>query len=526
MASKSREEPPVIPIFKSSGYYIPIKYLESQDIQRAEDLCTYRFYKESMCRKCENLKDRHNDVCDPCGAFTGQIRTVKVVRRNEKSYLRFPGGARIKLKQWLEMCGKGDSYEIRKKHGDPDDFKRPIRFIGKPHDYQTEAVKVLLKKKRGILESPPRSGKTVMGAMLICTIGKKTLILAAQMEWLINFQETFVGSEKVKSFTTCKPSRIGVIRKIEDVDKYDICLSTFAFFFGAHGKKKLKLVKDSFGVVMIDEVHGTPAKETAKVATAFNAEYFIGLSGTVERKMTAEIEIALDVVGPIIHECAVERLVPRAIPLFTGIKIRDPKPGHQAGFTYFQSRLESDSARNNLLVTQVIKYAKAGHLVLLPVSRVNSVLKLTRMINQEMEQAGYALPFYGGLKKEMRQTVIQKARDFECRVVVGNISLLSTGVNIPRASCIFEVGATNNIPKCDQRLSRILTPMPGKPEPIIVVVLDESDMLRKCRRSEWWGCVHPRFKPTMDSGHRRDLMEYFADKGEGQRKRVNFKEGV
>jgi hypothetical protein len=112
-----------------------------------------------------------------------------------------------------------------------------------------------------------------------------------------------------------------------------------------------------------------------------------------------------------------------------------------------------------------------------------------------------------------RKQLIDDARNYRFRILVANISLISTGINIPRASAIIDrCTPTSNIPKCQQRLSRILTPWEGKPDPVIVMVLDESDPGRNMMRKEFWHCVMPQFKPLIDGMTYKNLMDYLANK--------------
>lgn len=427
------------------------------------------------------------------------------------------------MRDWLTAIGKKNSFRVVERCEPAERFKRKIKLIRTPWPYQLEAKQVLLSKKRGILDSPPRSGKTVMAVAVIVEAAEKTLILGSQREWLLQFQETFLGSKEQKAFTNALPSQVRICKTLEDFKTTDVCLSTFARFHSKRGKVLLEQIKDLFGTVFIDEVQFTPALETSRVVAQLNAKRLYGLSGTVERKVTEEIQIAHDLVGPVIHECKVERLRPKVFLLETGVKIKDPAGG-PAGFSYFQSRLESNTPRRNIVIKKAIALAKQGHLVLIPMSRVLQILNWTREINHETETPGFALPFYGGLRKEQREAVIRKARNYQTRIVVGNIALLSVGLNIPRASCLLNVAVTANIPKCEQRLSRVLTPWEDKPQPLIGLVLDDSDMIRKCLRYEWFNCIKPRFNPIISKEDENALHRYFANRP--GRPQFNILEGV
>lgn len=265
--------------------------------------------------------------------------------------------------------------------------------------------------------------------------------------------------------------------------------------------------------VLVHNCHWTAALQTSRILAKFNCQYLFGLSGTVERKVTEEIQIVHDLVGPIVHSCKAPQQRARLIPFLPGVNIKDPKVMSQAAFGQFQTRLESDSTRRNVIINEIIRYANQGHLVLVPLARVASILKWTREINMQTEKPGFALPYYGTLKKDQRLDMLDRARKYKCKVFVGNIRLLSTGLDLPRASCIFEVSPTSNIPKAEQRLNRILTPLEGKPQPIIVYVLDDSDIMRKCRRNEFWNCVKPRFDPIIYPEHMKMILGYLSGHG-------------
>lgn len=522
----------IIPIYKCEAYLIPVKYLSGDDIEKAKEQFCYRFYAENKCSKCDNVSDRHNDICDACDAFKGMRRTAKVVQKGERDFLSLPVGASKSVKRWLIRTGHADNYEVKERHPERTPFKRRIKMIRKPYDYQLEASKVMIKKRRGILKSAPRTGKTVMATEVICQIGAKTLILGAQLEWLKQFRATFIGVKneengewKKEPFTNARPLQIKICKTLKDFESTDICLATFSQFMSKKSKALLEQIRELFTVVCVDEVHYTPALQTSRILARFNAEFFFGLSGTVERKVTDEIQITHDLVGPIIHTTEVERMRAKLVPFFPGIKIADPKGG-QAGMTYFQSRLESNTPRRQLIIKEIIKYAKMGHLVLVPLTRVASILKWTQEINAEMERPGFALPFFGTMRKDKRAEVIEMAREYRCRVLVGNIALLSTGLDIPRASCLFEVSMTSNIPKAEQRLSRILTPMDDKPDPLFVYVLDESDLMRKCRRNEFWNAVVARFDPQILPEDKRQILSYLAGREQTGFSKKDLHEGM
>jgi superfamily II DNA or RNA helicase len=352
-----------------------------------------------------------------------------------------------------------------------------------------------------------------MGAAIVCEIGKKAIILASQREWLVQFKETFYGSKTQPGFTNAKPGQVDFARTYEDFQKTDVCLCTFSQFMSEKGKALLTRIRDIAEVVVVDEVHKSPALASSRVLSGFNSRYMIGLSGTPERKLTAEMKVAHDLVGPIIYESSVERLRPRVELLDTPGQFEyDAKRG-KAALPALQSKLETNKPRRMKIIKHAIKLAKAGHLVMIPLTRVNAILEWTRLINEITETRAFAVPFYGGVPKDIRVSVMERLRLYKSKIVVGNINMLSTGLNIPRASCLFETCISSNLPNAKQRFARVLTPMPGKPEPLIVFTMDDCDFMRRCRRNEFWNALIPDYNPKIDPTVKSNLLAYFADKG-------------
>ncbi len=215
------------------------------------------------------------------------------------------------------------------------------------------------------------------------------------------------------------------------------------------------------------------------------------------------------ILGPVVHKTDVKTMRPRIQVMSTGVEFSIGRSGSQAAFTHLVTRMEGHRQRREMLVRKAVEMAKEGHFVMLPVSRVKSVLKYVQEINQEAEE-DWARPFYGGMKKELRKKVIDDARNFRFRVLVGNVSLISTGLNIPRASCLIYCCFSNNLPKAKQRFSRVLTPHEKKPDPVIVLVMDDGDIMTKTRRNEFWNCLYRDFNPIIDNLTFQRLKAHFS----------------
>ena len=267
-------------VFCRDALYIPIKKVSDEQYTKIEKRFERDVFKdERVCGKCDYYSERVCDVCESCPNYEGKVKMHSVVKKdNGKTFLRLPFGAR---EQVVKIFGEDVDF-IDKNVEVP--MKKPIKFLGKLHSDQIPACKKMLRQRFGVLKSPPRSGKTVMGAYFVCELSQKTLILASQKDWLDNFYETFAGSDTQEALTSVKKRRIGFPKTLAEFEQFDICLVTYQKFLSPKGKKMLQAISRMFGVVLIDEVQAVAAKEFAIVIGQIHCTNLIGLSGTPQRK--------------------------------------------------------------------------------------------------------------------------------------------------------------------------------------------------------------------------------------------------
>lgn len=499
------EEKP-IRVYKERGVLINVRDLSEDDIDWAIRKWTVRLYKDGNCAKCPTFEDRHGENCDSCASYEGARQLAKTVERGNSTLLSLPFGATERIRRFLHRLG--GNYTVIDRNAPDTPLSRPIAMTIPLYPFQVEAVDALIKARKGVLKAPPRAGKTVAAAAVVAKLGLKTLILATQRDWLEQFRETFIGSATAKACTTARPSQVAFCKTFEDFEATDVALATPQQFMNPRGKALLERVAHLFPVTVIDEIHLTPALATSQVVAQLNSRYRFGLSGTTERKQQGLYAIVENLVGPVVYEAKVERLRPRVELLHTNVKFADPKGG-DAAFARFISSLETNAQRRKRVVDRIVRAVKDGHMVLVPVQRVRAVVKLVKDINDKYGKR-IALPFTGALHKDTRKATIEAARSYKCKVLVGQIRLLSTGLNIPRASCIIEYTLSSNRPQAIQRVARVLTPMDGKPEPLVVFVCDDSNIMRKTRQNEWWNAIHPEFKPIVPGPVYKDLLAWLA----------------
>lgn len=497
-----------ITVVEREAFFIRKKALGEQLTEQLIQKHTHYFFEEKACASCEWNEDRIqsstrlSEACPNCAAFKGGVSLAKEVVVGKNKYISVPAGDRAGLEKAL--ISKEIAYKSKRKSHV---FKRPIKFTGTLKDFQNEAVAAIIKDKYGVIRAPPRSGKTVLSTAAICKIGKKTIILAAQREWLDGFYETFCGSVTQKALTNARKDQVGFARTLADFQKYDVCLTTYQTFNSVKGKKLLSQIRDYFSNCFVDEIHMGAATNFAVCISRLNVQRRIGLSGTPNRK-DGRYLIAKALVGPIIYTAKVERLKPN-VRLVRTAYTKNYKG--RVLWTTMVSSLEKDPARLKLIAQWALRDAKEGHMILIPLSQVIPIKALVLAINR-LAGKKVAHPFFGGLKKDVRKQTIEDARNYKVRIIVGNTKLLSTGINIPRASAIYDCSLSSNKENCEQRVSRILTPWDDKPPPLLRIFLDDMNVRRRCLATEWWQCINPVFKPNIAAKDLAILKGYLGQK--------------
>ena len=492
-----------VKVVKREAVFIPIKDISNKLVKSVEEKLQFRFYAEKNCKECDNLPNRHNDICDQCSSFSGGFDLGKKVIVGTNKYLRIPVGSSPEILQYLN--DRGVETKIINKNRDT--AIKPFKFVATLKPEQEEAVADLMVKKRGVLKAPARSGKTVMSTALITRLAKKTLIIASQRDWLMGFQETFIGSKTQKPMTDLNPSRIKLCKTFADFESTDICLATVQTFYSEAGQKLLAKLRSMFSIIVCDEVHTSAADKYVKIMSKLGADYTIGLSGTPARK-DQKFVLVENVIGPVVHEVIVKYMRPTI--RLTRTPYKKSYKGNVPWATIVRS-LENDVKRLNLIADCALKDMANGHMVLIPFSQVKPINTLIALINKKAGKT-VAYPFTGELKKAVRDETIQKAREYKIKILVGTMKILSTGINIPRASCLFECSISSNIPAAEQRMARVLTIFEGKPPAMYRMFLDDMNIRKNCMRNEWFGVVRPRFKPIISDKDNQDLLTYFKPK--------------
>ena len=444
-------------VIQKNMLYVPANLVSEEHLAQYES----EVFDQPTCARCPVLvedDEQGSYRCDGCPANKGSVKLHQFIKRGSKEFVGFPSGNLRKFKRLFPKAQVRD-----KRCTTPIPHK--LEFTGTLLPHQKKCVKQFLSRGRGILEAPPRSGKTVMMVYLICNYGYKALILAHQDDLLTQFLTTlhkFTNIQDVEKFHGVQLA--GIAKKPEELDKYAVSLCTYQSFIreGSGEAKLRKHLYGKFGFVAIDECHRVAADCFSKVVNGMDSKVRFGVTGTVDRKDGMEF-ITTDILGPVTARAEVDSMKPTVRITATSFNFDSRET-----WVGFINTLSKHEKRNQLLVDIAITAIKAGHSVIIPVARKQHIVDLVTAINANFDEP-IAAEFHASVDKEQ---VLNDARSGKIKCVVAIRQMVQEGIDVPCWSYMVECVPISNPPKFYQESMRICTPMKGKEVAFIHFVVD------------------------------------------------------
>ncbi len=435
-----------------SRLWVPIKAVDQKAV---EDEFLVRSFDDRKCDKCEYRPDRFSELCEECPAYLGTMKLWKESADGRRVGL--PTGDRAALKRVLRTKVSIDDRRAVVP------MKHKLKLTTKLFPYQQGPVSDIVKAGYGILKAPPRSGKTLMAIAAALKLGVRTMILAAQIDWLKQFMIELESRTNLKDLRKWEGKQIvGITNDPKKMAGLDIVLSTYQSFITPAGRKRLKEIANKFGLVIIDEVHGVPAAEYARMVLGLHARYKIGLTATDKRKDHKET-VLYKIVGPVKASAHVETMLPRVYLHETGASTTY----NYKVWAFAMRYLFKHKKRNIMIVKQAVKDIKAGRHVVIPVGTVAHAALLVKNINK-LAGENVAVQFTSGaMNPTKREQLLNDARSGKIKCLVGTRQIVQVGINVPIWDCLYVQAPISNAPKFEQETARIRTVLEGKPQPII-----------------------------------------------------------
>lgn len=441
----------------------------------------------------ELFTDSIPDALPPTDEFGDEVldRTLYVEgwkHHKKLGYTSFCRGDKAKIKEvFSDFDIIDETSDVMLKHD--------IKFTGVPvngvimplRKDQKRTVKIMLKTHYGILQAPPRYGKTTWMTKIITKYRRRTVVFVHQVDLARQLENEFRKCTNINEIERQTGRKlIGLVKSKEELARYEVAICTWQLLH--HRPKMLRKHANDFGLMLVDEGHRFASKFSSQVIDRFNTRYRIAVTATPDRKDQRDV-IFKQIVGPVTVEGIAEQVPMRVHLAFTGFS-----PDFSRWTTYMKRCAESKT-RNKMCLDRVEKEVKAGQSVLI----VTTLRKHIEELVEKLKLRGItAEGFHGGARD--REALLRRAANKTTKVVIGMRSML-TGVNVPCWSCIHILMPTANGPGHYQEFSRVRTPYEGKQYATITHYIDAVGAARGCYKTCHVNYVNPKYGPMVFIDH-------------------------
>ena len=219
--------------------------------------------------------------------------------------------------------------------------------------------------------------------------------------------------------------------------------------------KNMDRIAKTFGTIIMDEAHHTPATTFTNIVNECHARYRIALSGTMKRKDQKHVMFP-DYFGHTVFKPAQNNtLNPEIHILKTGITL---PPGKTWADKI--TNLLGDKGYQELVAGIALVQANKGHKVLVIADRTDFLVKTAELLEDR------ATCIIGETKN--RNDEIDKILDGKCDILCGSRQIFSEGISINPLSCVILAVPIANDPTLEQIIGRIMRLSPGKLDPIVI----------------------------------------------------------
>ncbi len=397
-------------------------------------------------------------------------------------YLSLPRGCLDDLSYLMEEYGIKIIIKDERISGTKSNFK----FFGTLSKEQKSAVRKILKKDISVFVAPPGTGKTVTSIYAIARRKTNTLVLVHRKplieQWRMRLS-SFLGID-VKNIGQIGAGKnnpngildVGMIQSMERKGAVDNRIADYGF-------------------IIADECHHISAVSFERVLAQAKAKYILGLTATPYRR---------DGHQPIIHmQCG---------PISCRIKTKDTEQKiseftvipRTTGFICEWSestniydvwpKLVKDSARNNLIIEDIINAVRAGRFPIILTERREHLELLAGALKDRIE---HLTVLYGGVKAKERRELLNILSDAPMgskKAILATGSYIGEGFDDPRLDTLFMTMPISFKGKVVQYAGRLHRDHPGKKDVLIYDYIDKGV-------SVLWNMYQKRLKTYKNIGY-------------------------
>ena len=322
--------------------------------------------------------------------------------------------------------------------------------------YQQEAVDSFLSHRRGVIDLPPRSGKTRIAIAIAARLGIPTLYVTPGVGLV---------KQTVEAFRQFLPDRLVVGQAGKPNAKERRALLK-ALVWVATPKTAITLPNlHARQLLIIDEFHHAAADTWKDVSEACVGAYWrCGLTGTHYRADSKDMEMK-GVLGKAVFVRSVDEMVSlgRLVPAKIAMLRMKSSPLYVSGKEAYKVGIAEHEGRNKLIADAANQLSKKGYRVLVLTKWVGHAEAISALIPGSVQ--------VDGRNNEYVDESLRQLASGDIKVVVGT-SVIGEGRDVPAADALVYAAGGKSKVKTKQDYFRVLTASPGKDHGIIVDVAD------------------------------------------------------
>ena len=339
-------------------------------------------------------------------------------------YIIIPKGMAGRLIRFCRDNNIEYSLVDKREKVNPVSFTMEVQF----REYQKAAIEAASRKDMGVIVAPPGTGKTVIGLKIITEKQQPALIIVHRKQladqWI----------ERIESFLGIPGNEIGKISqgKIQAGRRITIALI----------QSLTKIIKDNklplnqFGTIIVDECHHIPAETYRDTIGKLSSYYLYGLTATPFRKFNDGKlifihlgEIISEIKAPMVSSYRPAKVIIRNTELDIPF---NPKTDR---FETLSKVLVHDSARNRLILKDVIAELNSGKKVIILTERKEHIDTLNQFLKQSFE----TITLSGDDNESDRVLKSKLIREGNFQAVITTGQFFGEGVDIQNVNRLFLV---------------------------------------------------------------------------------------
>ncbi|HEY3390139.1 MAG TPA: DEAD/DEAH box helicase family protein [Prolixibacteraceae bacterium] len=354
----------------------------------------------------------------------GTAHYFKCIKETDSDVI-IPGGSIGKL---LRFCRENKiEFEFK-------DERRKLDLVSfacdiQLRDYQRPAIEAAGRKDIGVIVAPPGTGKTVIALKIIAEKQQPTLIIAHRKQladqWIERIQ-TFLGIPK---------NEIGRIGQGKSKPGKKITIALIQSLSKELEKPDNPLQK-AFGTIIVDECHHVPAETFRHTISQLFTYYLFGFTATPFRKYN-DGKLIFFHLGEVISELKTNEVstYKRAFVNIRNTELDVPFNSKTDRFETLSNVLIHDSARNKLIINDLILELTAGKKVVILTERKEHI----ETINQYLKQKYETVTLSGEDSESDRKMKWEILKEGNYQVLITTGQYFGEGTDLQQVECLFLV---------------------------------------------------------------------------------------